>query len=317
MAENKRYSSSTGTIAGKASVVLLLWAAWAPLASAAGLSGKIVFRSAALGRLAMVDLASGSRTPLAVDGYEPALSPDGRLLAYRDRRERLHVRVLESGADTALADTGAQRSPTFIGNTRIAYVREGTSATEICISPVGGGAEQVWKGRLPLELTPWMRIVWIPGTSEQSPEFVLQSPHALHMIGAPVPRELLSEKSPVTYRYPAVSPDGRRVAFVKDDGLAEIFIADFGSGKVIQLTERGDSSWPAWSPDGQRIAFLTAGAVTRGLELRQGAAAANPGRAIGASVERIVVMDVRGSEPVAITTGGEPLDTVGDQMAWR
>lgn len=56
---------------------------------------------------------------------------------------------------------------------------------------------------------------------------------------------------------PAVSPDGRRVAFVSErNGDPEIYVADAGTGDVRQLTrnERADGR-PAWSPSGRAIAW--------------------------------------------------------------
>ncbi len=57
---------------------------------------------------------------------------------------------------------------------------------------------------------------------------------------------------------PAVSPDGRRVAFSSArGGDREIYVADAVTGEVRRLTTNGraDDRRPAWSPDGRRIAW--------------------------------------------------------------
>jgi Tol biopolymer transport system component/DNA-binding winged helix-turn-helix (wHTH) protein len=55
---------------------------------------------------------------------------------------------------------------------------------------------------------------------------------------------------------PAVSPDGRQVAF-RYMGASHpgIYIALVGGEKPLQLTENEDDMDPAWSPDGRQIAF--------------------------------------------------------------
>jgi dipeptidyl aminopeptidase/acylaminoacyl peptidase len=57
---------------------------------------------------------------------------------------------------------------------------------------------------------------------------------------------------------PAVSPDGRRIAFVSArDGNDEIYVADAQTGLVRRLTrnERAADRRPAWSPDGRNIVW--------------------------------------------------------------
>jgi dipeptidyl aminopeptidase/acylaminoacyl peptidase len=52
---------------------------------------------------------------------------------------------------------------------------------------------------------------------------------------------------------PAVSPDGRKVAFASDrDGDFEIYLANVGTGELQRVTDNAvDDRDPAWSPDGQ------------------------------------------------------------------
>ena len=68
---------------------------------------------------------------------------------------------------------------------------------------------------------------------------------------------------------PAVSPDGRRLAFTSArSGNREIYVADATTGGVRRLTasRRLDDRKPAWSPDGRRIAWQ-AGAPGRDADL--------------------------------------------------
>jgi tricorn protease len=56
---------------------------------------------------------------------------------------------------------------------------------------------------------------------------------------------------------PAVSPDGRQVAFASDrDGDFEIYMANVSTGKVERVTDNEvDDHKPAWSPYGRWISY--------------------------------------------------------------
>ena len=61
----------------------------------------------------------------------------------------------------------------------------------------------------------------------------------------------------VTDEHPAFSPDGSKIAFVRDDGGGEdLWVMDADGTDQVQLTESDDDELhPEWSPDGTRIAF--------------------------------------------------------------
>jgi Tol biopolymer transport system component len=56
--------------------------------------------------------------------------------------------------------------------------------------------------------------------------------------------------------YPAWSPDGSRIAFVKGRTLSTVALDGTGRTVVLRQVDR-DIWWPAWSPDGTRLAFVT------------------------------------------------------------
>ncbi|HJS48317.1 MAG TPA: DPP IV N-terminal domain-containing protein, partial [Gemmatimonadales bacterium] len=58
---------------------------------------------------------------------------------------------------------------------------------------------------------------------------------------------------------PTWSPDGRRIAFTGyDGGLSDLYVIERATGEVTRLTaDRYADLQPAWSPDGRRLAFVT------------------------------------------------------------
>ena len=65
----------------------------------------------------------------------------------------------------------------------------------------------------------------------------------------------------VVQEAPAISPDGRRLAFVALDasGRSLIFVRSLDSGAATALPDTDDASQPFWSPDSRSLAFFARG----------------------------------------------------------
>jgi len=81
-----------------------------------------------------------------------------------------------------------------------------------------------------------------------------EEPHAIKL------HILAPEKSNFTTDCPAVSPDGRRVAFTAvTDGKLQLWVRDLDSLAARSLPGTEGASYPFWSPDSRSIAFFAAG----------------------------------------------------------
>jgi Tol biopolymer transport system component len=175
--------------------------------------------------------------------FRPALSPDGRYLAYATRfggSTGLRLRHLESGEDRWLAypierdQVQAQSWQDLVP--RYAFTRDGSAL----ILSRNGRLE-----RLPIaggETAP------IPFTA-----------HVELMLGAPTRVELPPETGPVRARImqtPVQSPDGMWLAF---SALGRVYVMALEAGAVPRRLTGGDlpEFHPSWSPDGRHITYVT------------------------------------------------------------
>ena len=68
-------------------------------------------------------------------------------------------------------------------------------------------------------------------------------------------QSLAAQERPLWMRYPAISPDGRKIAFCYK---GDIFVVDSQGGRAEQLTTHAAyDGHPVWSPDGRTIAFAS------------------------------------------------------------
>jgi hypothetical protein len=255
--------------------------------SGAGLSGKLVFQESSGGTILLHDLASGETRALA-NGADPAISPDGRQVAFwRDEegQHRLFLVDIDGNNERPILTRGEMiRSPSWSPDgERIVFSRvTGKSHCRyagygICLPDV-----PPYSFLLPLELLD----VWgLSSVDAQGGNFrdiaALPNPIAPSwsdrgiVYGSAGGLQLTAEGDDAStqaildeYRYqdPALQPGGNRVVFHSlEKDHWEIFSATDDGANVTALTRPATTLItplphnvaPIWSPDGRTILFLS------------------------------------------------------------
>jgi len=60
---------------------------------------------------------------------------------------------------------------------------------------------------------------------------------------------------PRSYLHPRLSPDARKLAIEIEGSSHDVYVYDFASDVLSNMTTDGVSHWPVWSPDGRQIGY--------------------------------------------------------------
>ncbi len=201
----------------------------------------IVRRDIATGEEMPVITNSGAREAAKETFFRPAISPDGRLLAYATRRmaeTRLRVRDLTTGLDR---DLGPAPLDLMNGAAWMDLIPRYTFTPDgkAILIAVDGRIE-----RRPVDGSAATRIAF---TAKLDLEVGMPTRIAVREPTGPVRAKLPMGTSP--------SPDGKRVAFA---ALGSIYVQPVAGGPSLRLPVSGDpAAQPGWSPDGTRIAYVS------------------------------------------------------------
>ena len=126
------------------------------------------------------------------------------------------------------------------------------------------------------------------------------------------------QAKPGVYRFPSLSPDGKRVALTVAEGGQDVWVYDFKRDAMTRLTFGGFNISPRWSPDGQSVVFSSAGngifqtradGASQPHALTQSKALQNPG-SFTPDGKRLAYLEVAGN--IQIWT--MPLEDQGGQV---
>jgi Tol biopolymer transport system component len=218
----------------------------------------------------------------------PVWSPDGQVIAYRQRvaptdgdplggssevalfsiaGETQVTLVSDQGPKPDLVQSGIVDAPSFSADGQtLAFASERAGRWALWgVSPTGGLLRELlpgfagpqhsptWSPRLPTELA----FVALTEERQDLWRVDLSRPAAAENLTLEIPEERL--RNP---RSPRWSPDGTALAFVADDGAPselgggdpEVYVLELATGALQRLTDNpGLDLSPAWSPDGSQL----------------------------------------------------------------
>ncbi len=227
----------------------------------ADVDANLVFESDRGGSLDIytLDFATGIVRPVTSSpgpDYEPSVSPDGRWIYFTSRREGnleiYRIRPDGTGLGNLTNSPSAEFEPAVSPDgSRIAFTSNRDGDDEIYVMNADGSNQIRVTDRTGND----GQSAWL---SDDEIVFTSDGPISrLYVVNLFTGTERLLTLHRAGGAWPAVSPDGTRIAFAApvNDSL-QIFLCDASCDDPVQLTDQsGDNSAPSFSPDGERIVF--------------------------------------------------------------
>lgn len=225
-----------------------------PAASLVGTIAYPVFNGTTYD-LYLYNLGDGSNRLWLNQASQPQFSPDGKRLAYhswQSDKRGLITRDVSGGNERIVAGNLEDQLPTWSPDgAQIIFLsrRSGQRASELfLVSASGGEARVIGNGEYPT----WASDGQLAFKGWESTGVGLR-------LARPDLGDLRSLTDQASDTAPAVSPDGKQVAFMSQrDGDWDIYVVNTDGSGLRQLTnDPASDGLPVWSPDGKAIAFAS------------------------------------------------------------
>ena len=194
--------------------------------------------------------------------HSPRISPDGRrvVVDISDLGSRdVWVQDLEQGTLTRVSFEGDANDPVWMPDGRrvcYASARSGTRGVYCRDADGAGEADSIYVGDDEITAGAWLprgdSLVLISQSTETLYNLWLHAP------GGGEPRPILNSR--FSENFPAISPDGKWLAYVTDEsGRMEIYVRSLSAGGGRVQVSRDGGQEPSWSRDGRELFYLETG----------------------------------------------------------
>ena len=263
----KRLAIGGGAAVTVCAAELPLGMSWDENGIVFGQPGKGILRVSAKGGTAEVIAQAGGEEVLS----NPQMLPGGRAVLFSSKKVSdgwdkgsVVVQSLSDGARTTLVEGGSHGH--YLSTGHLLYAVAGVllaAPYSLGSLSISGAAvpvlEGVSRGNLGSTGNAHFAVAsngvvaYVPGPTTGGSSSGVQDLALIDRKGSLQPLKL----PPDTYRSPRVSPDGKFVAFEKDDaGEAAVWIYQIAGGTALRrLTFGGRNRHPIWSSDGRWVAF--------------------------------------------------------------